>query len=100
MKSFGCYIDEPPLVEASEYQGKKVKLNDPFRTSGGPKKFSVYVKNEKGNDYGSEEHNSVAAPVAEAPIQAPAQESTSAESSDANYSSDISFDDLGDEDKS
>ena len=49
MKSFGCYIDEPPLVEASEYQGKKVKLNDPFRTSGGPKKFSVYVKNEKGN---------------------------------------------------
>ena len=59
-----------------------------------------FIKNEKGNDYGSEEHNSVAAPVAEAPIQAPAQESTSAESSDANYSSDISFDDLGDEDKS
>ena len=25
------------------------KLNKPFRTSGGPKKFSVYVKNEKGN---------------------------------------------------
>lgn len=49
MKSFGCYIDEPPLVEESEYQGKKVKLNDPFRTPGGPKKFSVYVKNEKGN---------------------------------------------------
>jgi len=24
-------------------------LNKPFRTSGGPKKFSVYVKNEKGN---------------------------------------------------
>ena len=33
----------------SEYQGKKVKLNDPFRTPGGPKKFAVYVKNEKGN---------------------------------------------------
>ena len=28
-------------------QGKK--LNKPFRTPGGPKKFSVYVKNEKGN---------------------------------------------------
>ena len=24
-------------------------LNKPFRTPGGPKKFSVYVKNEKGN---------------------------------------------------
>jgi len=40
--------EQEPLQEA-EYQGKKVKLNDPFRTSGGPKKFSVYVKNEKGN---------------------------------------------------
>jgi hypothetical protein len=37
------------LVEAAEYQGRKVKLNDPFRTPDGPKKFSVYVKNEKGN---------------------------------------------------
>ena len=36
------------LIE-SEYQGKKVTLNNPFRTSGGPKKFSVYVKNDKGN---------------------------------------------------
>ena len=35
--------------EAAEYQGKKVKLNNPFRTPDGPKKFSVYVKNEKGN---------------------------------------------------
>jgi hypothetical protein len=24
-------------------------LNKPFRTSGGPKKFSVYTKNEKGD---------------------------------------------------
>ena len=32
---------------AEENKGKK--LNKPFRTSGGPKKFSVYVKNEKGN---------------------------------------------------
>lgn len=37
------------IVEESEYQGKKVKLNDPFRTPGGPKKFSVYVRNDKGN---------------------------------------------------
>jgi len=35
--------------KASEYQGKKVTLNKPFRTPKGPKKFSVYVKNEKGN---------------------------------------------------
>lgn len=34
---------------ASEYQGRKVNLNKPFRTPNGPKKFSVYVKNEKGN---------------------------------------------------
>lgn len=32
---------------AEEKKGKK--LNKPFRTSGGPKKFSVYVKNDKGN---------------------------------------------------
>ena len=55
-KSFKEFVEEvnewgifkSQIVE-SEYQGKKVKLNDPFRTSGGPKKFSVYVKNEKGN---------------------------------------------------
>ena len=29
MKSFGCYIDEPPMLEESEYQGKKVTLNNP-----------------------------------------------------------------------
>jgi hypothetical protein len=32
---------------AEEKKGKK--LNKPFRTSKGPKKFSVYVKNDKGN---------------------------------------------------
>jgi hypothetical protein len=37
------------LIRAAEYQGKKVKLNKPFRTSDGPKKFAVYTKNEKGN---------------------------------------------------
>lgn len=36
-------------LHAAEYQGRKVKLNKPFRTPDGPKKFSVYVKNEKGN---------------------------------------------------
>ena len=33
---------------ASEYQGHKVTLNKPFRTPDGPKKFAVYVKNNKG----------------------------------------------------
>ena len=37
------------MSEASEYQGRKVQLNKPFRTPGGPKKSSVYVKNDKGN---------------------------------------------------
>lgn len=36
-------------ASAAEYQGKKVTLNKPFRTPDGPKKFSVYVKNESGN---------------------------------------------------
>lgn len=39
-------ITEEAWAEEKE-SGKK--LNKPFRTSGGPKKFSVYVKNEKGN---------------------------------------------------
>ena len=34
-------------IQEAEYQGKKVKLNDPVR--GGSKKFYVYVKNETGN---------------------------------------------------
>lgn len=33
----------------AEEKNKGKKLNKPFRTPGGPKKFSVYVKNEKGN---------------------------------------------------
>lgn len=36
-------------AQGSEYQGRKVQLNKPFRTPGGPKKFAVYVKNESGN---------------------------------------------------
>lgn len=42
-----CTFDH--LVEESEFKGKKVKLNKPFRTQGGKKKFAVYVKNDKGN---------------------------------------------------
>jgi hypothetical protein len=48
----GKYEDEYSDKEesdASEYQGRKVTLNKPFRTSDGPKKFAVYVKNESGN---------------------------------------------------
>ena len=37
------------VIEESEYKGRKVKLNDPIRTSENPdKKFKVYVKNAKG----------------------------------------------------
>lgn len=38
---------EEEIAEAQEK--KKVKLNRPFSTPKGPKKFSVYVKNDKGN---------------------------------------------------
>lgn len=41
--------DEEELHEESEYQGEKVTLNKPFKTPDGPKKFAVYVKNDKGN---------------------------------------------------
>tara|TARA_E500000331_G_scaffold246274_1_gene236744 strand:- start:174 stop:767 length:594 start_codon:yes stop_codon:yes gene_type:complete len=35
--------------KGAEYQGRKVKLGKPFLTPDGPKKRSVYVKNDKGN---------------------------------------------------
>lgn len=38
---------EEHLVE-TKHHGKNVKLNKPFRTPGGPKKFAVYVKTPKG----------------------------------------------------
>ena len=50
---FGFKDEEPMLNEwgevdeEAEYQGRKVKLNNPVR--GGNKKFYVYVRNEKGN---------------------------------------------------
>lgn len=40
---------EMEYTESAEYQGRKVQLGKPFRTPKGPKKFSVYVKNPKGN---------------------------------------------------
>lgn len=36
-------------IQEAEYQGQKVELNKPIRSSNGPKKFHVYVKNDKGN---------------------------------------------------
>jgi hypothetical protein len=36
-------------AQGAEYQGRKVTLNKPFRTPGGPKKFAVYTKNQSGN---------------------------------------------------
>ena len=41
------HLEEELEITEAEYQGKKVKLNDPIR--GGSKKFYVYVKNNKGN---------------------------------------------------
>ena len=39
--------DEDILAEAM-HRGKNVTLGKPFRTSGGPKKFAVYVKSKSG----------------------------------------------------
>lgn len=41
-------IDEQENLSEAEHKGKKVNLNKPFRTSGGPKKFAVYVKSPSG----------------------------------------------------
>jgi hypothetical protein len=40
--------DLPELVSEATHRGKNVRLNSPFRTPGGPKKFAVYVKTPKG----------------------------------------------------
>lgn len=42
-------VNEELIQEEVIFEEKKVTLNKPFRTPGGPKKFSVYVKNDKGN---------------------------------------------------
>jgi hypothetical protein len=39
--------DDDTRTASTKNEGKR--LNKPFRTPGGPKKFSVYVKNKKGN---------------------------------------------------
>lgn len=36
------------ILTEAKHHGKNVKLNSPFRTPGGPKKFAVYVKTPKG----------------------------------------------------
>ena len=46
------YLDAPFEIEETitevNHRGKNVKLNSPFRTPGGPKKFAVYVKTPSG----------------------------------------------------
>jgi hypothetical protein len=42
-------VDWEQIVNEAEYQGKSVKLNDPFRTPDGPKKFGVYTMGPNGN---------------------------------------------------
>jgi hypothetical protein len=44
-----CMKEDDEIQEEAEHDGKKVTLNKPFRTPDGPKKFAVYVKNDKGN---------------------------------------------------
>jgi hypothetical protein len=41
-------VDWEQVVNEAEYQGKSVKLNDPFRTPDGPKKFGVYTMGPNG----------------------------------------------------
>ena len=40
--------DLDDVLSEAKKGGKNVKLNSPFRTPGGPKKFAVYVKTPKG----------------------------------------------------
>ena len=49
------YLDAPiyedevyEVMTEAKHHGKNVRLNSPFRTPGGPKKFAVYVKTPKG----------------------------------------------------
>ena len=39
---------EEDILAEAKHRGKNVKLGKPFRTSGGPKKFAVYVKSKSG----------------------------------------------------
>lgn len=49
MKKKGDRMVNDCVKEEAEKGGRKVKLGKPFLTPGGPKKRSVYVKNDKGN---------------------------------------------------
>jgi hypothetical protein len=40
--------DDSDELDEAEYRGRRVNLNKPFRTPGGPRKFAVYTKNDKG----------------------------------------------------
>jgi len=42
-------VDWENILAEADYQGKTVKLNDPFRTPDGPKKFGVYTMGPNGN---------------------------------------------------
>ena len=42
------FEEEEEVLEEAKHRGKNVKLNKPFRTPGGPKKFAVYVKTPGG----------------------------------------------------
>jgi hypothetical protein len=46
---FSLQENKPNMMNEAEYRGRKVSLGKPFRTPGGPKKFSVYVKKPNGN---------------------------------------------------
>ena len=49
-KCESCNLYEDLEIAEAVYQGRKVTLDDPIRTSEDPKKkFKVYVKNDKGN---------------------------------------------------
>jgi hypothetical protein len=49
LDSVADYMKGENQKTAATKKKKNPKLNKPFRTPGGPKKFSVYVKNDKGN---------------------------------------------------
>jgi hypothetical protein len=42
------FVEDVESLSEAKHRGRNVKLNSPFRTPGGPKKFAVYVKTPKG----------------------------------------------------
>jgi hypothetical protein len=48
-QEYGILSYDDGMLNEAEYQGRKVTLNKPVRSSNGPKKFHVFVKNKKGN---------------------------------------------------